>query len=168
NESADNFEFKFSHVQPDDHPTTVAAEWMADELEEKTDGKITMKVYAGGSLGGPDENIAGMKSGDIDFSWVSTGQLARDIPELNLFSAGYLVASEEHFSKLADMDGELMGQLEGLVEEATIGSRLVGMMGGSQRRLFNNKRAVNKPEDLEGLDVRIQDSPIEAKTWELL
>src|SRR5699024_2845544 len=63
---------------------------------------------------------------------------------------------------------DLMNQLDELVKEADIGSMLVGMMGGSQRRLFNNEKAVNKPEDLNGLDIRIQDSPIEAKTWETL
>ena len=164
----DVFELKFTNVQPKDHPTNVAAEWAAEQLKEKTDGKVTLKVYPGGALGGPDENIAGMNVGDVDFAWLSSGDLARHIPEFNLFGVSYLIEDKDHFSKVAAEDSEMMKRLDELVMDADIGSRLVGMMGGSPRRLFNSKRSVSTPEDLKGLSIRIQDSPVEAKVWKAL
>lgn len=109
-----------------------------------------------------------MKVGDVDFAWLSSGDLARHIPEFNIFGVSYLIKDNDHYAKAAAMDSEMMRLLDEIVTDADIGSRLVGMMGGSPRRLFNSERSVNTPEDLKGLSIRIQDSPVEAQVWSKL
>jgi len=159
------FELKFSDVQPENHPTNVAAQWMADELEKRTEGRVTMRVYPGGQLGGPEELIAALELGDVDMIWVTTADLARHSKPFSIFSLSYLVQDREHFKRLADPSSEFMAKMNELVDELNIGSRIVGMMGGSPRRLYNGVREVRTPDDLKGLKIRIQDSPVEAKIW---
>lgn len=159
------FELKFSDVQPETHPTNIAAQWMADELEKRTDGRVTMRIYPGGQLGGPDELIAAMELGDVDMVWVTTADLARHSKPFSIFSLSYLVQDREHFKRLSDPNSAFMAKMNELVDELDIGSRIVGMMGGSPRRLYNGVREVRTPDDLKGLKIRIQDSPVEAKIW---
>lgn len=159
------FELKFSDVQPENHPTNIAAQWMADELEKRTDGRVTMRVYPGGQLGGPDELIAALELGDVDMIWVTTADLARHSKPFSIFSLSYLVQDREHFKRLSEPNSAFMAKMNELVDELEIGSRIVGMMGGSPRRLYNGVREVRTPDDLKGLKIRIQDSPVEAKIW---
>lgn len=162
------FELNFTHVQPADHPTNIAAEWLADELEERTDGQVTLSVYPNGALGGPDELIAGMGVGDVDLVWLSTAEISRYIQEFNIFGVSYLIQDNDHFARLSTMDSNLMNELAELVLESDIEAQLVGMMGGSPRRLYNTERAVHTPDDLQGLNLRVQDSSVEAEIWNAL
>lgn len=174
NETVDNgssndektYELIFSNVTAPSHPTNVVAEeWMAKELEERTNGRVTLTVHPGGALGGDNELVEGMRTGDVDIAWISTGSLARYVKSLNTLSISYLINDREHFREVAAMGSPVMNEIARLVEKAEIGSRVVGMMGGSPRRLYNQVREVHTPKDLEGLTIRVQDSPIEAKVW---
>lgn len=167
-ESNEVYELNFTNVQPANHPTNIAAEWLAEELEKRTDGQVSLTVYPNSELGGPDQIIAGMQVGDVDLAWISSGNLARHIPEFNLFGVSYLIKDNDHYSQVATMGSDMMNELEEIVKNADLGSQLVGMMGGSPRRLFNSERPVHAPEDLKGLSIRIQDSPVEAKVWSAL
>lgn len=165
-ESTDaDYVLKFADVVDDEHTTNKAAYWMADKLEERTDGKVQMEVYSNSQLGGAEEQISGMKAGDIDLSWVSTGQMTDYVPEFNLFSVPYLIKNEEHYDATVDADSEVMEEINSYIDDTDMGSRLVGMMGGSTRNLYNSKHPVETADDLNGLKIRIQDSSVEGEVW---
>jgi len=53
----ETYEFKLGHIAPPDHIWNQAAEKLAEELEERSDGRMTMELYPGGQLGSDADMI---------------------------------------------------------------------------------------------------------------
>lgn len=159
---------RFGHVQPASHPTNRAAEWMAEQLKTRSGGRLEMTVYPAGALGGDNELFEALTLGILDFAWISTGSLARQVPELGLFSVSYLIDGFDHYMRVVERSSPTMAWMADIIKKREPSVRLVGMMGGSPRRLYNRVRSIQEPADLAGLRIRIQESPIEAKVWSTL
>ncbi|NEU31900.1 TRAP transporter substrate-binding protein [bacterium LRH843] len=167
--NSEKFEFVYSNSQPIDHPMNLAGQWMADELEARTDGKITMKLYPDSVLGGPEELVQGLRNGDVDLAWITSAVLSQYNKTFNLFNASYLIEDKDHYVNIFfDRNSEVMKEMDQLIEEADIGSQMVGILGGGLRHAFNGARPVDKPEDLKGIKMRIQDSEVYGLVWSTL
>ena len=156
---------KFSDVQASSHYTNVAATWMGKQLRSRTGGDLEMKVFPSGALGGPDETILALQTGAVDLAWLSTGQLAREVRELNLLSCAYLVQNRDHFKRLATPGTRPYDRMRAAIERDIRGVRLVGIMGGPARNLYTDGKPVLSPDDLAGRQIRVEDSPVKAETW---
>ena len=66
------------------HPQGVGAKKFADLVEQKSDGKIKIKIFAGGTLGGEVEVASMMQGGTIDVSMMAPAQLVGNVKELAL------------------------------------------------------------------------------------
>jgi len=162
-------ELVYANTLAKDHPMNRAGDWMAEELKERTDGAITMKVFPDSVLGGPEELIQGMKHGDVDFAWVTSAALSRYNKAFNLFNASYVVEDKDHYEKMFfDQNSEVMAELDRLITDTNIGSHMVGMLGGGIRHVYNSERPIETPEDLKGLKIRIQESEVHGKVWSAL
>lgn len=159
---------RYAHVQPEGHVTTASANWLASQLSEISNSDIEMQIFPGGQLGGPDEMLDSLQVGDLDFAWISTAGLAQSIPEFNVFSLSYLFESDEHFVNAVAEGSPLYRRLQEIVGDSPYGVELVGILGGVPRNLYNNVRAINSPSDLNGVKIRVQSSPVEARIWSAL
>ncbi len=158
-------ELRFAHVQSESHYTTGAAEWMATEVGSATGDELGMQIFTGGSLGSPDAMILSLQSGDLDLCWVSTGQLAREVHELNIFSCSYVIRDRDHFRRLSQAGSPVFEGIRDLVQQRIDGVRVVGIMGGPARNLYTSGVPVESPEDLQGRQIRVENSPVKAETW---
>lgn len=162
---AAEFSLKYAHVQPDTHVTNRAALWLAEQLAKETNGRIDLKVFPSGVLGRDNEMLDGLESGDIDIAWISSANLGTSIPEFNVFSLPYLFANDAHYNKVFAKGSPVMQLLATYADKSPYGIVLGGMLGGVSRQVWNNYRPIVKPEDLKGLKIRIQNSPVEMKVW---
>lgn len=64
----DTYELKLSSAYPEDHNDTVAAQKAADEIEEKTNGAVKIKVYPANQLGDITQVYEEVMKGTIDMS----------------------------------------------------------------------------------------------------
>ena len=62
---------RYADNQPDDYPTTEAAKYFARLVEERTDGKIVIKVYGNAKVGDENSVMEQDQFGGIDFTRVS-------------------------------------------------------------------------------------------------
>jgi len=62
---------KLAENQPEDYPTTIGDKEFARIVEEKTNGRIKIEVYAGGQLGDEKSVIEAVQMGGIDFARVN-------------------------------------------------------------------------------------------------
>ncbi|WP_349367010.1 MAG: TRAP transporter substrate-binding protein [Nitratireductor rhodophyticola] len=159
---------RYAHVQPESHVTTASAQWLADQLAEVSSADVEMQIFPGGQLGGPDEMLDSLQVGALDFAWISAAGLAQSMPEFNVFSLSYLFDSDEHFLAAMAEGSPLYKRLQEIVGESPYGVELAGILGGVPRNLYNNVRGVEKPSDLDGIKVRVQSSPVEARVWSAL
>jgi tripartite ATP-independent transporter DctP family solute receptor len=142
--------------QPDDYPTVVGDKAFAKLVEEKTDGRIKVEVYSGGQLGDEKSVIEQVQLGTIDFARVSASPLAEFSKNLGVLSMPYIFRDADHMWNV--LNGEIGEELLVGMEESNMRG-LVFYDSGS-RNFYNSKHPVEKPEDLKGLKIRVQQSAL--------
>ena len=149
-------------VHPADYPNVVAVKHMGEKLSAATDGRLDIKTFPGGVLGDEKQMIEQAQLGAIDIIRVSMSPVAAILPEINVFTLPYVFRDEDHLHKV--LDGAI-GQEIGDRLTANSQSRLVflGWMGAGTRNLIT-KDPVVKPEDLKGMKIRVQTSPVSIDT----
>ena len=136
----------------------MGATKFSELVKEKTDGKINIKPYFGSSLlkGAQLKSAQLVSKGVIDCAFESTINISPVIPECNIFSLPFFVNTFENVDKLET------GKTGEAIFEAMQDKGLVGLAWGENgfRQLTNSVHSVKKPEDLDGLRIRVVGSPI--------
>ena len=159
-------ELSVSTVLSDAFPWGQAAEKWAELVEERTEGRITLRVYPNSQLVNGDQTreFSAMRSGLIDAAVGSTINWSPQVPELNLFSLPFFLPDE------AAVDAVTGGEAGEMIF-AAIESRDVIPLGWGEngfRQLSNSQGAIDEPADLEGLKIRVVGSPLFQDTFDAL
>jgi tripartite ATP-independent transporter DctP family solute receptor len=159
-------EFKNSLVVGPAGPWGEAAIKFADLIKERTQGRINIKNYFAGQLfaGKQTNEFLLLNQGVADFALGSTINWSPQIKELNLFAMPFMYPSYKALDAVEN--GEPGQRLWKLIESKGVIPLAWGENGF--REITNSKRAVRKPEDLEGLKVRVVGSPIFIDTFRAL
>ncbi len=162
--SSETTTFRLAENQPDDYPTTIGDLEFARLVEEKTDGRYKIDVYAGGQLGDEKSVIEQVQLGSIDIARVNVSPMTQFSDDIGVLSMPFLFEDEEKkWEKLnGDVGRELLDTLDG--------SNIVGLAyyDSGERYFYNSKRAVTKPEDMKGLKIRVQQSELAISVVEAL
>jgi tripartite ATP-independent transporter DctP family solute receptor len=147
---------RLAETHPVDYPTTHGDQKFADLVKERTNGRITIEVYPSSQLGEEKAVIEQVQFGAIDFTRVSLSPLGSFVPILNALQLPYVYRSADHMWKvlLGPIGQELFAALE---PHNFVG---IGWFESGARSFYNSKRPVNKPEDLAGLKIRVQESEL--------
>ena len=130
----------------------VAAQEFADQLNEKSEGELEVKVYFDGSLYGGDATAAvtTMQDGGLDMLCLATSWYASFDDSFNVIQIPYLfknVDAEQAF--LNDPASQPMWDaVEGM------GVKFLAAWTRSFRMTTNNVRPITKPEDFQGIKLR--------------
>ena len=141
------------------HHHNVALRWFADRVAEKNVG-LNIEVLDGAQLGGERDYIEGMMLGSIQMAQVSTAPVSGFIPEFDLFSLPYLIRDTEHFKNV--VSGPVGGKFTDLAEQR--GLKILAWFDNGYRNVFNKVRPVVTPEDMDGLKIRVMESPLMVNT----
>lgn len=158
------FVFSYAENQTKGYPTTLAAQYFADLVEEKTDGRIRIIVHAQGELGTEKEVLQQLQYGGIDFARVSLSPLAELFPEMNVLQMPYLYENSDHMWRVLD------GDIGNTFLEYVNSGELVGLSwyDAGARNFYNSVRPITCLEDMEGLRIRVQESEVMADMVESL
>lgn len=151
-------EYKLSVVVGPTFTWSIAAQNFADEVREKTEGRVNIQCYFGGTLfaGKQTNELMLMSQGVADFAFGSTINWSPQMKQLNLFSLPFLFPNYEALDavKAGKPGQEIFQMLE------KYGVVALAWAENGFREVTNNKRAIATPEDLNGLKIRIVGSPI--------
>jgi len=147
---------KLAENQPEDYPTTIGDKEFAKIVEEKTNGRIKIDVYAGGQLGDEKSVIEAIQMGGIDFARVNAQPLSDFAKPLRVLSLPYLFDNSEHLWKV--LDGPIGDELLDTLKDAN----MIGLAyyDSGARSFYNSKHEVKTPVDLKGLKIRVQQSEL--------
>jgi TRAP-type C4-dicarboxylate transport system substrate-binding protein len=81
---------KASDVHPEGYPTVQAVENMSKKLEQATNGRLSIQMYASMQLGGEKEVIEQAQVGAIQFARVSVGTLGPVVDDLNVLNLPFV------------------------------------------------------------------------------
>ncbi|MGE8503913.1 DctP family TRAP transporter solute-binding subunit [Pseudomonas berkeleyensis] len=164
--SAQAREYSVSTVLSDAFPWGQAAQKWADLVNERSEGRITLRVYPNAQLvtGDQTKEFSAMRSGLIDMAVGSTINWSPQVPELNLFSLPFLMNDN------ADLDAITQGEAGKLAFAAIEKRGIVPLAWGENgfRQLSNSAKPVRAPADLKGLKIRVVGSPLFQDTFTAL
>lgn len=144
---------RYAENQPEEYPTTQAALRFAELVEQRTDGRVRVRVYSGAELGAEQSVIEQMQFGGIDFSRVSLSQLAEREPALSVLQLPYLYQDADQMWRV--LDGRIGDEFLAMLEAMD----LVGLSWfDAGVRSFYTREKVSCLEDLQGLTLRVQES----------
>lgn len=148
--------FRFA-LQPAKGTSQVqGAQKFADLVSAKSGGKITVKVFEGGTLGNDVAVLSSMQGGTIDFSLMSVGTLASHNKQFSVFDFPYMFNTEAEAD--AVLDGPVGNKLLAkLPEKGFIGLAYAEL---GFRHIHNSKRPIKTLADLQGLKIRVIPVPI--------
>lgn len=157
---------KLSEVHIAGYPTTLADQEFARLVKQKTNGRIEIDVYYGGTLYGSEpEALEAMVVGELGFARVSAAPVANFVPEINVIQLPYLYKSKEHM--WAVLNGKIGQDMLNKVQASKSG--LIGLAwydAGS--RCFYLTKKVTSPKEMAGLKIRVQDNKMFVRLIELL
>lgn len=154
--------FAFQNVK--DHPQGQGAQKFADLLKEKSDGKIKVRLFPGGTLGGDVQTVSALQGGTLDITVLNSGILAAQAPDFAMLDFPFLFNNAEEAHAVIDgpVGQKLSAQLD---SKGLVG---LGYWDLGFRNLTNSKHPVTKIEDMQGLKVRVIQSPIYLETFSAL
>jgi tripartite ATP-independent transporter DctP family solute receptor len=149
-------EFRAADTQADDYPTVQALRFMARQIEEKTGGRHSMRVFHSRQLGEEKETIEQTRVGAIDLNRTNVAPLGSFIPEANVLALPFLFRSIEHLHKILDgpVGDEILKSFE---PHGFVG---LTFYDSGARSLYNAVRPVRTIADLKGLRIRVQQSEV--------
>jgi TRAP-type transport system periplasmic protein len=158
---------KYTHFQPgsEDQPKHAAALAFKEYVEANTNGSVRVELYPASQLGDADTVLQGLQLGTIELGVVHDGPIAEFFPPIELISLPYLFESQQVAYRV--FDGEFGDYFaERMLDEA--GIRMMAFADNGIRHFTNNLRPIRTPEDMQGLTIRIQPSPVYQRLVESL
>jgi TRAP-type transport system periplasmic protein len=151
-------EFKMSVVVSEETAWGRAALRFANAVRYRTAGRIQVKNYFNGQLFADRQTTEFqlLQQAEADFALGSTINWSPQVKELNLFAMPFLFPSYGALDSV--QAGDPGRRLFRLLESKGVVPLAWGENGF--RELTNSKRSVRRPEDLEGLTVRVVPIPI--------
>jgi len=148
---------KFAHVYEVSEPYHTAAVWAAGEIAKRTNGRYTMEVFPASSLGKETDINQGLTLGTVDI--IYTGQLfaGRSYGPISIGGAPYMFRDFDHWKKFTT--SPVFEELAAGYEKASGGNKVVAVTYYGERHTTANK-AINKPDDMKNLKIRVPDAPL--------
>ncbi|MDK1377903.1 MULTISPECIES: TRAP transporter substrate-binding protein [unclassified Sinorhizobium] len=155
---------KFASANNKGHPQVTGMEKFAELVNEKSGGKINVKLFPGGTLGGDVQTVSALQGGVIEMTVLNAGILASNVKEFGAVDLPFLFNSGEEADKV--MDGPFgTGLIERLSDTGLVGLAYWEL---GFRNLTNNRHPVTKLEDIKGLKIRTIQSPIPVELFNSL
>lgn len=160
-QDAEPIEMKIATVAPEGTPWEKQLRNVKAHIERESGGRIKVRLFLGGSLGGEKTLVRRTSAGSIQCFAGSTAALGSVVDEMNVIEAPYL------FSSTAEADAALDGPARPLVEAALAarGFRFGIWAENGFRSWFTRERPIATPSDLSGLRMRSQEAEVHLATY---
>lgn len=141
-------------------PNEVSRVWevsnlVRNELERRSNGRIKVMFYSAGVLGNESQLLETCYLGILEMVQVTSSVVTTLDPTFDTFDMPYLFINEAHHQKV--LNGSIGKEvLDGLAKNKLQG---LGFYSCGFRNIYANK-AINSPEDLQGMKIRVMESPV--------
>lgn len=160
----DKYTLKLGTVLTEADPIYKGLEEFKKNVEEKTDGNVTIELYSGSQLGADEDVLEQAKVGAGVGIITDPGRMSNYIKDFGILSGPYL--ADDYEGALALMNTLVYKELAGQFQNDGFKILSFNYYQGS-RNLFT-KSPVSKPEDLNGLRIRSSGSDVVTKSLEAM
>jgi tripartite ATP-independent transporter DctP family solute receptor len=149
-----NIKLAFANTADSAHG--LGATRFVEAVVQKSGGKLKVKLFPGGSLGGEAVVASSLQGGTIEMSMMGPGLLTGMDREFGVFDTPFL------FDSYAEVDTVLDGPVGKKLLDKLPAKGLIGLSYWDHwfRIVTNSKRPITKIEDIQGLKLRVQQIPV--------
>lgn len=164
-ESTKKIIVRVGHNQSQVHPTNVGVMAFKEYVEKNIGDRFAVEVYPSELLGSQNEMVQLTQTGAITFVVASNSLLETFSDDFSIFNLPYLFSSVEAYH--SSMDDEAV---YGPIFESTRQSGLQALtwIDAGTRSFYTINKPIMEPKDLQGLKIRVQQSPTNVKMMSLL
>ena len=143
-----------AETQSSNYPSARGAMEFAQLVEQKSAGRIKVKVYDSGQLGDETSVVEQVQFGGIDLARVSLDSLTKYSAKSKITMLPYVIRSREHMWQV--FDGPIGQEIKDeLFKEKIL---CLAWYDGGARCFYNSKKQINNLDDLKGLKISVQRS----------
>ena len=156
---AQEYTFKLHHLLGAKAPAqTQMLEPWAKQVEENSGGKVKIEIYPAMSLGGrPPELVGQARDGVVDLIWTVNGYTPGLFPRTEVMELPFVYVNDPVAANLA-----LYDMFEDDLKEEYKGLEVMFLHVHAGQAIHMRDKEVRKPEDLEGMKMRI---PTRTGAW---
>lgn len=162
--STETYNIKLGHSDTVDNLLHVSLLNFKAYVEEKSEGRLKVDVYASEQLGSNAEMAEMVEMGSLDAMMLPQGQEANYAPKLNILGMPFLFSSYDDVYKV--LDSEIGDEL--IADLASHNMIQLAYWENGLRQTTNNVRPINTPEDLKGLKIRTPEDKVTMAIFEAL
>jgi tripartite ATP-independent transporter DctP family solute receptor len=154
--AAEPITLKFATNDTTQDTSYAIAQKFGAELAKRTNDKYRVQVFVGGSLGSGVNVASSLQTGIIDCAILTAGFLSSLIPSIQIVDLPFLFKDRATAERILDGDVGKKIFAEGDARN------IVGLTWGwyGWRQVETREKPISGPDDLKGLKMRIQPSPV--------
>ncbi len=147
---------KWAHVYETNEPYHTDALWAAEEIKKRTSGKYEIQVFPASQLGNENQINEGLGLGTVDMIYTGVAFAGSIHKPIAISNAPFVLRDFEHFT--AYRNSPLFREIAKGYETKTR-HKVITLTYYGQRHVTANK-AINKPEDMKGMKLRVPPAPL--------
>ena len=142
---------KFPSASNKGHPQVLGVEKFAELVKQKSDGKLTVRPFPGGTLGPDLQVVSAMQGGTVEMNVMNASLLAGNVKEMTLFDVPYLFNNAKEADAIADgpIGKKLLDKLQ---EKGLVGLAYWDL---GFRQIHTTKKPITKADDFKGVKMRV-------------
>lgn len=140
-----------AHHADEQHPSHLAARQMAENVARRTGGRLEISIVQNCMVGDIPEQIRHVQSGEIDMALPPHDRMVDLIPKLACVALPFAFRDKAHAHMV--LDGPFSRWISPDVTRS--GLVFLGNWEWGFRQITNNVRPILKPEDVQGLRIRV-------------
>ncbi|MGJ9384410.1 TRAP transporter substrate-binding protein DctP [Salipaludibacillus sp. CF4.18] len=159
---ADELEFTLTHITQTSHGWHETAEKFNEELQELSDGRMSVNIYPAGAIGDEQDMLQQMETGEIDFGFITNAYMSSRVESFNAWFMPFVFDDLEEAVAARDIE-PAQDMLKELSDQGFIG---MDFLFAGNRHILTTEKEVSTPEDLAGEQIRITGGPAIQSFWE--
>jgi len=153
---------KFAFSGAETHIHNKSALIFKNEVEKKSNGKITVDLYPNNTLGTDAETMSQLKSGAVEMAAITSGELANHSPSFNAWFMPFLFNNAEEVYKMGQTE-EAKALFDTL---ADAGVHSLGYFLIEMRDVLAKEEQINSLDQFKGINIRVTPSPAIVDFWQ--
>jgi len=143
---------RWGDVQAPNHPSVLAAVRAAQEVKEKTGGRIEIQSFPSGQLGGSRDMVEAVGSGALTMVTEGGALIGQFLPQISIIEAPYIWKDAAQMARalssplMDDFNTTLVAKRE---------MRIVATNYYGKRHVTSGSRAVKTVADMQGFKLRV-------------
>ena len=142
----------------------IVAEKFKELLEARSNGELEVKIFHSGSLGNETEILQQIQLGTVELGVITSGPFDSFDPIVRVIDYPFLFKDHQQADQI--LDGPLGAEILASLESS--GFKGLCFSENGFRNLTNSRKPVTRPEDIEGLKIRVMSSALHKSIWQAL